>query len=59
MDFYGDYLAACLKSIASNPKRWKVDLSDLIDKQHFDGVEYDDFDIIIFDLDKRTVDIGC
>lgn len=55
MDFYGDYLAACLKSIASNPKRWKVDLSDLIDKQHFDGVEYDDFDIIIFDLDKRTV----
>lgn len=55
MDFYGDYLAACLKSIASNPKRWKVDLSDLIDKQHFEGVEYDDFDIIIFDLDKRTV----
>ena len=55
MDFYGDYLAACLKSIASNPKQWKVDLSDLIDKQHFEGVEYDDFDIIIFDLDKRTV----
>lgn len=55
IDFYGDYLAACLKSITSNPKRWKVDLSDLIDKQHFDGVEYDDFDIIIFDLDKRVV----
>lgn len=55
MDFYGDYLAACLKSIASNPKQWKVDLSDLIDKQHFYGVEYDDFDIIIFDLDKRVV----
>ena len=55
INFYGDYLAACLKSIASNPKRWKVDLSDLIDKQHFEGVDYDDFDIIIFDLDKRVV----
>lgn len=55
IDFYGDYLAACLKSITFNPKRWRVDLSDLIDKQHFDGVEYDDFDIIIFDLDKRVV----
>ena len=55
IDFYGDYLAACLKSIASNPKQWKVDLSDLIEKNLFEGIEYDDFDIIIFDLDKRTI----